>query len=218
MNFIVGIPYVNRPDLLERAVDSIKPYWPNTVIIDNSEHQDLRNHDISSKVQVFIPPVPLTFTQSMNFIIKKAIENNCDVWMYMHSDAEAHPGVAEAFLETIKKIQDEGRKWGVIYTYYDTLAAYNVNAQKELGEFDTIFRDYHSDVDYYHRMDVLGYERINTEFGDKIIHHNGGSSSVKSDPKRLKLTQATFSLFAEYYQKKWGGPGGKEKYKTPFNQ
>lgn len=71
MNFIVGIPYVNRPDLLQRAVDSIKPYWPNTVIIDNSEQQELRNHDISSKVEVFIPPVPLTFTQSMNFIIKK---------------------------------------------------------------------------------------------------------------------------------------------------
>lgn len=101
----------------------------------------------------------------------------------------------------------------MIYTYYDTLAAYNMNAQKELGEFDTIFRDYHSDVDYYHRMDILGYERINTEFGDKIIHQNGGSNSINSDPKRLQLTQATFSLYAQYYQTKWGGPGEKKSIK-----
>ncbi|MDT7604355.1 MAG: hypothetical protein QOF61_2352, partial [Acidobacteriota bacterium] len=37
MKYIHGIPYVNRPDLLALAVESVRPLWANTVIIDNYE-------------------------------------------------------------------------------------------------------------------------------------------------------------------------------------
>lgn len=217
MKYIIGIPYVNRPDLLEQAVRSIEPFWPHTVIIDNSESRDLCGHELASLVQIYEPPVPLTFTQSMNYIIRLAEDRNCDVWMYMHSDAEAHKGTPEAFLSIIETIELEGRQWGVLYTLYNTLAAYSMKAQKVIGCFDTVIRDYFADNDYYYRMKLAGFECINTPLRDKMTHHNNGSSSIKFDKNLALRNSITYPQAEIYYQLKWGGNPGNEKFKTPFN-
>ncbi|WP_313802439.1 glycosyltransferase family 2 protein [Cytobacillus sp.] len=215
MKYIVGIPYVNRLDLLQKAVESIKPYWEHTVIIDNSDGRDLKGHELSSKVQIYEPPVPLTFTQSMNYIIRLAEEKECEVWMYMHCDAEAHEGTPEALLTIVENTIKEGRKWGVIFTLYDTLAAYSMEAQKEIGYFDTIIRDYFADTDYYRRMNLAGFELISTPLSNKMNHV--GSASIHSDSNRAFITTITFPQSEAYYIAKWGGPRTQEKYNTPFN-
>lgn len=92
MRYIVGIPYVNRLDLLNRAVASIRPYWPHTYVLDNSANSELKGHALSGLVNIIHPPVPLTFTQSMNWFQRIAAEQGADAVMYMHTDAEAHPG------------------------------------------------------------------------------------------------------------------------------
>jgi GT2 family glycosyltransferase len=216
MKYIVGIPYVNRLDLLQKAIESIKPYWDHTLIIDNSDDRDLRGHDLSSKVRIYEPPVPLTFTQSMNYIIRLAEERGCDIWMYMHSDAEAHEGTPETFLSIVESLLKEDRKWAVALTLGDTLAAYNMEAQKEIGYYDTIIRDYFADTDYYYRMELAGYERVFTPLSEKMSHFQ--SATINSDIRRAFINTITYPQAQAYYELKWGGPHTFEKYKTPFNR
>lgn len=201
MKYLVGIGYKNRLDLLNRAVNSIKPYWPHTVIVDNSDGRDLRNEStLSSKVTIYEPPVPLTFSQKINYLLERGKKNSCDVLIWMHADAEAEDGVPEAFLQFIEDIQLEGKKWGVIFTNYDSLCAINMETMKDVGGHDTVFTMYFSDIDYYWRIHCAGFEFIQTDL--PVIHH--GSSSIKSDPYFNHITKVTFPLYQSYLHKKWG--------------
>lgn len=217
MKYLVGIGYVNRYDLLKKAIESIQPFWSNTLIIDNSSKRDLRNKDVFfTDVRVYEPPVPLTFSQTMNLLHRLGAEQQCDVIMFMHNDAEADVGIAEQFLNQIEKLQREGRKWGVAFTNYHTLVAFNMKAVKETGPWDTILPHYFSDNDYYRRLQYLRYEHVNTALS--VIHYNNGSSTIKSDAQLEHVNTKTFPLYEWYYQIKWGGLPGRERYIIPFNQ
>lgn len=217
MKYLVGIGYVNRDDLLNKAIKSIELFWSNTLIIDNSNHKDLRKKDLfSADVRVYEPPVPLTFSQTMNLLHRFGSEQRCDVIIFMHNDAEADVGTAEKFLLAIEKMQKEGRKWGVVFTNYHTLAAFNMKAVKETGPWDTILPHYFSDCDYYRRLHLAGYEHVKT--GLNVIHHNNGASTIKSDAQLEHINNRTFPLYQSYYQSKWGGLPGKERFTMPFNR
>lgn len=201
MKYLVGIGYMNRLDLLEQAVNSIKAYWPNTVVVDNSEGRDLRHaNTLSSKVTIYEPPVPLTFPQMINYLLERAKESSCDVLIFMHSDAEAKKGVPEAFLQLIKDVQQEEKKWGVIFTNYDTLCAINIKAANDVGGHDTVFTAYFSDCDYYFRLQSAGYKMMQTDL--PVFHH--GSSTIKSDSYFHYITSITFPLYQTYLHNKWG--------------
>lgn len=217
MKYLVGIPYVNHPDLLYLAVNSIKLFWPQTIIIDNSKQRDLR-HDkqLPSEIPVYYPPVPLTFSQTMNLLQLIALEQQCQVLMFMHNDAEAHPGTPEAFLAVLQELQVSGRKWGMVQTNYDTLAAFSMKAVMNVGIWDTVLPQYFADIDYYRRMQLAGYEFVGTGLG--VTHHNNGSSTIKSDSDKMFLHQITCPLYEHYYEAKWGGKIGAERFNTPFNR
>ena len=214
MKYLAGIPYVDRIDLLRLALDSIKAYWCDTVIIDNSDRHDLREQTFSQRLSVLEPIVPLTFSQSMNALQRLALEKRCDVLIVMHNDGEAEPGTPEKLLLVVENAIKQGRRWGVAFTNYDVLAAFHMPAVQKVGAWDTNLPQYFSDNDYYRRMRLTGYETLETYLG---VRHNA-SSTIKSDPQRLFVNSITFPLFAEYYRKKWGGDPRRETYETPFNK
>jgi hypothetical protein len=216
MKYLLGISYVNRADLLYKAIDSIEHYWPHTIIIDNSEGRDLR-HDryVKDRVRVYEPPVPLTVPQKMNYLQELAESKGCDVLLHMHNDAEAPPGVPEAFLKVLEGLLEKhrsGHKWGIAFTSYDYLMALNMDAVRAVGPWDTTFTQYFSDNDYYWRLHAGGYEHIWTGIG--VIHH--GSATVNSNPYLKQIFDTTFPLYHLYYKQKWGGQWFKEKYRCPF--
>jgi GT2 family glycosyltransferase len=222
MKFLMSIGYVNRPDLLTVALKSVKSYLPYTIVVDNSESRELRGMpEIKKMVTVYEPPIPLTFTQRMNYMNELAAERKCDVVMYMHNDAEAHPGTPEALLKTLESLTAQGRKWGMAFTNFDILAAFNMDAVREIGPWDTSFPQYFSDIDYYNRIRFAGYEHIWTGLG--VTHHNLGMSTLKSDSYMKVANDITWPLYESYYVTKWGlgkwngllyQAGG---YKTAFN-
>lgn len=221
MKYIVGIPYRNRIDLLQDAINSIKYYWDNLVLIDNSGCQELSTQGFGKDFLVIEPIVPLTFTQSQNAFIRMANERACDFYMYMHNDAVAENGTPEKLLELIQQLFDVKRNWGAVFTkavagfHPDLLAAYNMEAVNNVGLYDTVFHDYFTDCDYYRRMIIKGYEMINSEL--KLRHQNKGSNTVNSDDNLLFIFQKTFPLYRNYYISKWGGDAGRETYTVPFN-
>jgi hypothetical protein len=217
MKYLIGIPYVNRPDLLKLAVNSIQLFWPHAIIVDNSDNMDLRtNNDWPRDILIYEPSVPLTFSQSMNLLQRLALEQECDVVMFMHNDAEAHTGTPEGLLSLLESLlQNSAHKWGAVFTNYDTLAAFNMEAVRDVGRWDIILPQYFADNDYYRRIRLKGYEIVCTDLA--VTHHNNASSTIKSDPAKLYMNGITFPLYKRYYARKWGGEPGNEIYTTPFN-
>ncbi|NMM51810.1 glycosyltransferase family 2 protein [Paenibacillus aquistagni] len=215
MKYLVGIPYVNRIDLLHRAIHSVPVYWPHTVVLDNSPARELRQASwLQQVVTVVEPLVPLTFVQSMNAFQRMAAEREADAVFYMHNDAEAHPGTPEKFLEVLSSLQAAGKKWGIALTNFDALAAYNMEAVRAAGPWDTVFSSYFADIDYHRRLRLAGYEEVFT--GLPVEHH--GSSTRKSDSKVNFMVDVTWPLYERYYELKWGGKMAEERYHTPFNR
>lgn len=212
MNYLLGIPFANRDDLLRRAVDSVRTMWPYTVIIDNSEVGLDRS---AWPVDITVPQVPLSFSQTMNLLQRLAKARRCDVLCYMHNDAEACEGTADRFLSMLEEAVASTPRWGIAFTHYDTLAAVNMRMVDELGPWDTTLPQYFADNDYYRRIRLGGWEVIET--GLPVNHVDGGSRTIHSDGRRMLLNSVTFPLYERYYAAKWGGTPGRETYHRPFN-
>ena len=69
-DFAAYVFFVNRPDLLQRAVDAFPQLQDDLTIIDNSPEYI---RDMPFGVSAYRPPVPFSYTQSMNFMLKDAI-------------------------------------------------------------------------------------------------------------------------------------------------
>jgi hypothetical protein len=136
--------------------------------------------------------------------------------MFMHTDAEAHPGTPEKLVKAIETALSANRHWGAFFTHYDTLAAFSMEAVNAVGPWDITLPQYFADNDYYRRLRLAGYEIIDTGLG--VTHHCGASATIKSDRRRAVMNSATFNLYGEYYRRKWGGTPDKETFTKPFNQ
>ncbi len=212
MRYLHGIPFVNREDLLSLAVASARPLWPHTIIVDNSAG-GLSPADWP--VAVLRPSLPLSFSQTMNLLQAEAAARSCDALLFMHNDAEAAAGTPERLLAALAEAHEARRRWGVAFTNYDTLAAFNTEAVACAGAWDTTLPQYFADNDYYRRLRLAGYEELCT--GLPVTHHNDASSTVKSDPWRGHHNGVTFPLYAGYYAAKWGGAPGGESFDWPFD-
>jgi hypothetical protein len=194
------------------AIQSVEPLWPHTLIIDNS---DTGLDTAMWPVPVVRPLVPLMVSQTMNLLQRLAAERSCEVVLFMHNDAEAAVGTPERLLAIIEEAIASKQRWGVVFTHYDILVAYSMEMARVVGQWDTTLPLYFADDDYYRRVRLAGYEFINT--GLQVIHHNNGSSTLKSDPRLMFLNNVTFPLYERYYTAKWGGLPGSETYDWPFN-
>jgi hypothetical protein len=201
MRYILGIPHVNCLDLLYKAVESIPAFHDRMVIVDNSDTGDLRETSLAGKYRVVRPPVPLTFTQTQNLLQKMARVDDCGVIFFMHSDGEAAPGSDRQLLEATRWLWRFDSEFGVAFTNYDVLCSYNVAACEAIGPWDTVFTQYHADVDYYGRMKDAGFQEIST--GIEVYHH-GPSATLSADPHRRRVSDLFGPVYHEYLKMKHG--------------
>lgn len=216
MNYVHGIFVVNRPDLLEIALQSIQVLWPYTFIMDNSPGGHL-GKDYTWPVPVIRPSVPLSYSQSMNYLCRIAKEKGADVFGVQHNDAEVEGDGACRFLEVVTDAFVSRRKWASVFTQYDIVSAYSLKAVQEIGEWDTHFPqpNYHVDIDWFHRARISGYELI--ESGIAVRHHNDSSSTLKADADYQRWHKVKFGMNETYYIKKWGGKPAEEKFASAWN-
>lgn len=93
--------------------------------------------------------------------------------------------------------------------------AINPIAIEKLGCFDeNIFPAYCEDQDFARRAGLAGLHEENCP--DTMLTH-AGSNSVLSDAALARQNAITHRRNIEYYRRKWGGDGGRETYKYPFN-
>jgi SAM-dependent methyltransferase len=207
------IPYVNRPELLDRAIMSIPDLWPTLVVVDQSrDGLPPENHPwIDMIAGVFRTPYrAMSFTQMMNWAQAEAFERRTEYLAFMHNDAECVDGVAAQVLDFASRQATSG----VVFTHYDAFAVFRVEAVLEAGPWDETFQWYFSDNDYYHRMKLRGWEQGNFG-GQKVIHHT--SQTVQSDQLINREVKANFRWHHDHYCHKWGGPPGAERYSIPYD-
>ena len=197
--------FVNNEPLLDRAIASVSVHFP--VIVDNSSYGLRRQWIIR-------PLVPLTFSQSMNAVMTRARDNGRKFVVVLHSDAEAEEGSYEQLVNFARKCNHQERKWGALFTNYDSMVALNLELLDVVGQWDTNLHQYFSDDDYYRRIRLGGYECIDT--GIQVKHTP--SSTINSDPELRFLNSVTFPLYESYYVRKWGGKPGSEQFMRPFNR
>lgn len=202
----VFIPFLNRPDLLKRAVDSV-PIRMSTepVILNNSGSPLPYEFHIYSAINV---KPPKTFTQTQNLMLELA--ESRPFYFFMHSDAEDNEGILDELFDMARL---QVGKWGAIFTAYDALACYNTEAMKAIGGWDENFSWYASDNDCYRRLRLAGYPTL--ESGLSVKHTP--SQTLNSDIKIKLAVDREIPAREAYYARKWGGQPGSEVYEVPFN-
>ena len=215
-DFSAWIPHVCREDLLLKAVNSIDLYGKNRTIIDNSP-KGLATDDWHhwNGVYVVRPPVPLSCSQTFNWIMRMTRDAGQKICIWMHSDAEASPEVVTGLLQAARENFVDGKHVGVLWTYYDTVCALNTELIDVIGDWDTNLPQYFCDNDYYWRVRLAGWQCIDTNL--TAVKHEG-SATIKSSAERKAIHNVTFPLYHQYYLQKWGGKPGSEVYARAFNQ
>lgn len=211
-DYCAWIPVVNRFDLLDKAIDSAKDVWEQLTIIDNSPNG--LEHPYPYPIEVFRPPVSFSCPQYFNYMMHSTKDKGAKICIWMHADAEAQENSCSKLLESCRKLVNSGRKWGYVFTNYDSLCAMNPSMMDDVGEWDTFFQQYYCDNDHQRRARISGYEMIDS--GLPVIHH--GSQTLRSDPKRIFMNSITFPLYGSYYAAKWGGSPGNETFNVPFGR
>ena len=202
------IPYVNRPDLLDRAMVSIpRVDGIEVAVINNSASE----HVHVPMGMCMTPRKGMTFSETQNLMLRTAQFMQAPFYFFMHSDAEAAPGTVLRLFE-MAHLQQE--KWGAIFTNYDSLAAFNTEAFDAIGGWDDNLPWYLSDCDIYRRMRLAGYPTIDS--GLPVKHTP--SQTLNSDPEIKRKVEEQTAGWQAYYEKKWGGPNERETFLTPFNQ
>lgn len=206
------IPFVNRPDLLERA---LRP-WASVPefrvwVIDNSAGSDTvaYNRELEEVLADFPsvamrrPHVPLTTAQTMNFIRALALQWDLDVVGFQHNDGEISDQGIRLLYATAEQKLAANEPWGALFTNYDVCCLFNVQALRVVGEWDWLrFPFYHLDNDYYHRLRLAGFPTIDT--GIPCLHHNEASNTIKADATRQYVNRLTFPISEQMLREKWG--------------
>ena len=204
----VFIPFVNRTDLLAKAVASVpRRQVTNPIALNNSGEVH------SVPCVTYTPSVPLTASQTLNWMQSLAVKMDVPFYFFMHNDAEAGPETVDQLYRMAFQKTHRGERWGVIFTLYDTLAAFNTRAFAEVGPWDTNLPQYFTDNDMYRRMRLAGWELAESNLPMK----HEGSQTIHSDTVRKLANNISFPIYRQYYIEKWGGEPGKETFETPFN-
>jgi hypothetical protein len=220
-DFAAYVFYVNRPDFLVRAIGSFPDLQSKLVVVNNSGrelHEVLTSDECVEccfkAADVFNPLVPMTYSQSMNWMLKDAEEKEVDFIIHFHSDATStNPDAVSQLLDYGRKMKAEGRRFGCLWTLYDVLWLLDPVACRDVGGWDTIFPDYFCDQSMKMRWKSRGWETIDTHI--QGISHEG-SATVNSDPELKLRNQTTFPLYSMLYQAMYGGEPGKERWLRAF--
>lgn len=220
-DYILHIPYVNRPDLLQKAIDSLTPEERrNAYIIDQSvDGFDSTGLDIGH----YRGTKKVPFSQMMNWTLDVARFAGKSYSLFMHNDTSCVPGTVTRLVERARSVTTP---WGALFTKdvvcYDYLSAFNLKAIRAVGRWDETFPWYVGDCDFYRRLWLHKQPAI--ECADIPVSH-GLSQTVMSD-STLQAAVRTENVWAlAHYEHKWGGPlstkrgGGPsaERFTTPYN-
>jgi GT2 family glycosyltransferase len=204
--FAIGIPTLNRYDLLKEALDRYIVDFPTThiYIVDNG-NQGI--DDSNPNITVLKSSYNLGVAASWNVLCNTIFEEYTHA-LIMNDDIIIGKTESEIYelLNTVTADFYVGPfYWSVFIIFKDIF--------DKVGGFDEEFYPaYLEDNDYHYRMKLMNCKYIQIEELLPEVCRN--SMTLEKEP----TINSTFEKLMKFYKEKWGGKPGEEKYLTPFNK
>lgn len=210
MKLLIGIPTINRADLLNAALEKYQECYPNVdiLIIDNGISQQINNQN--SRLRLFSQTSNLGVAASWNLICATAFQEGYTHALILNDDIEL---VLEekALHETIAKHSNDtmlvqSGTWCVICIPKKVF--------ETIGNFDIIFSPaYFEDNDYERRIKLQNDVFVMREPGlAPTLYRN--SMTIKKEP----TLNSNFERNKRLYIEKWGGEPHKEVFVKPYGR
>lgn len=204
--FAIGIPTLNRYDLLKEAVEKYITYFPNIkiFILDNGD----QNIDFEySNVYVYSSEKNLGVAGSWNELCGLIFKEHGYVLM-LNDDIEFSKPEQE-----IHYLLENFPSDFYVGPYYWSAFILSKETFTKVGKFDEAFYPaYFDDNDYHYRMKLNNCSYSSTEVLLPTLCRN--SMTLEKSPN----INSTFEDLKKYYVAKWGGMPGEEKFITSFNK
>ena len=225
----IGIPVLNRVDLLKKCLASID-YPAQIIVINNNTVDKAANDELyalrdNKDIYVHSGRYNLGVAASWNKIIQMAMGWGYDKVYVGANDCVLLPGTLKAF-ETLDMGDKDDVMWHICYFSFWCM---HMRSIPRVGWFDENFYPaYREDQDYVYRCRLAGVNRYyvpkcsrkgfpNVDLPEAGGVHSG-SQTISSDPRYKKKNKETHHKWnTSHYKLKWGGLPGKERYKTPYN-
>jgi GT2 family glycosyltransferase len=207
MKLIIGIPTINRADLLNEALANYFEDFKDTeiVICDNG------NQEIITRERNFVhykPEKNLGVSGSWNMLMDYADKVKATHVLILNDDI--YLGKPEEEIKTIIKL------WNPEFLCTELnwcSFILSVETFKKVGNFDeNFFPAYFEDNDYFRRMQLANVPIIMNPMLNPIIYRN--SMTIQKSPE----LNSGFEKNRQYYISKWGGQPTQETFATPFNK
>jgi GT2 family glycosyltransferase len=206
---VLGVPILNRPDLLYKMIDSIDVEVERLLIIDNGGV--VAPSTMNKAERVITPGQNLGVAASWNHIMAETLD--APWWAIINSDIVFAPGD----LDRLAKHMDNSTGLEGMVATLGSFSAFGINqaAVIKAGTFDENFHPaYFEDNDYQYRCVLTGVQIAGLPAG--LAHQT--SSTIASSNLYRDQNYRTFGVNSDYYRIKWGGSPLHEKYTTPFDR
>jgi GT2 family glycosyltransferase len=207
--FAIGIPTLNRWDLLQPALLFYFTDFPNTkiYIVDNGK-QDINSKIKNANLTIFEPSNNLGVSASWNYLCDTIFEEN-DYAVILNDDI--YLGRREHELDNLLTNHKKD-----FYTSTQDWCSFILpkSTYTKVGKFDIDFYPaYFEDNDYMYRMQLAGLKSIfKIPFLSPFLYK--ASMTLEKDPS----IRNGYINNARLYEEKWGGRPNEEKFKTPYNK
>jgi len=225
---VLGIPVLNRGDLLRRCIASIDQSVEQLLLVNNGADRTVKetiqwaSAEAAARklpireVGVATPGSNMGVAGSWNLISRAPVPFDAPYRIIVGNDIQFQPGdLAKMHAFTMDHL-DHGVLFGNHGYSFFALTRMALTA----GSFDeNLYPAYLEDCDHSYRLQMAGIPCANVP-DIKAVHGEAphwGSSTIYSDPVLRDQNGITHGNNFEYYRKKWGGNNGEEKYRTPFN-
>lgn len=229
----VGIPVLNRLDLLRQSVTSID-VPADVLIINNNTYDAAFNQELddlvkSSGFDVYSPRYNLGVAASWNRIVMHGMGLGYEKIYVSSNDSKFLPG-------TLAYMEEHVPCDGAVLWLLGGFHAFRLHTSfiSKVGWFDENFYPaYFEDNDFVRRCQLAGarYHHLPRcragaettieapmEYGVVDVDPAGGSRTIGSDPIYAKHNGSTFGAWnATHYRMKWGGAPGGEKFTVPYD-
>ena len=202
---LLGVPILNRPDLLERLLDSLDCEVDTLAVVDNSggakpvaallERLETTGHPKIARVRVCRPFRNLGVAASWNAILRAFPE--VPHALVVNNDIRFAPGVLAAALA---RLDSQRPQWLPLLPFDSAFSAFFITslAWNLVGLFDeTFYPAYLEDSEYRERM--RRYPQLETPAHDDLAAamaacNPEGSATISSDPQLAACNRRSFSL------------------------
>jgi glycosyltransferase involved in cell wall biosynthesis len=217
---VVGIPTLNRADLLERCVRMLltqMDHLEKIIIVDNG-NQEIPYANLPM-VEVIKNKTNLGVCTSWNQIIDKAFhQHNADWVLALNDDIALNQRQLSNSVHPL--INHHYNKWLLVSPFYWAVWAMSKDGAKNLAYepskwFDeNLFPGYYGDNDMQWRIENLDRSKLGLGISLFTPEICDNSMTLKQAPElRRGIAES-----GQYYFKKWGGGPNLEKFRRPFGR